>query len=229
MRPINERDVFRVRLRLLDLLKSFFDREPDAEKMARWRGIFAALARENINPVLDNAVRECVRLLGTRGLDDLQGEYYRLFTDPFAKNQVHIMASWYLDGHSFGQTLASLRAFLAEAGIRVAPGVREAEDSLVVMLDLLFSLIEEEKENGSSRARQFQTRLLERYLIPFLIRFRQAVEENEDAPFYGACSRFLCGYLDLEKELAAEIQGLMAPAVMQGPDRFQRSRKRSPQ
>lgn len=200
-----ERELFRVRLRLLDLQKSFFAREPDAEKMARWRGIFAALAREKINPVLDGAVGECVRLLGTRGLDDLRGEYYRLFTDPFAKPRVHLTASRYLDGHSFGQTLVSLRTFLAEAGVSKAPGVREAEDSLVVMLDLLVSLIEEEKENGSPQVRQFQTRLLERYLVPFSICFRRAVEENEDAPFYGACSRFLCGYLDLEKGLAAEI------------------------
>lgn len=228
MAQINERELFRVRLRLLDLQKSFFAREPDAEKMARWRGIFAALAREKINPVLDNAVRECVHLLGTRGLDDLRGEYYRLFTDPFAKNQVHTTASRYLDGHSFGQTLASLRAFLAEMGIVKAPEVREAEDSLVVMLDLLASLIEEEKESGSFRVREFQARLLDRYLIPFLIRFRQAVEENADAPFYGACCRFLCGYLDLEKELAAETEGLLAPAMEQVPDRFPVSRKRSP-
>lgn len=202
---MNERDVFRVRLRLLDLLKSLFVREPDAEKMARWRGVLSALAREQVNPMLDSAVQECARLLTTRGLDDLQGEYYRLFTDPFAKNQVHTTASWYLDGHSFGPTLVSLRAFLAEAGIAKLSGVREAEDSLVVMLDFLVSLIEEEKESGSAQARQFQSRLIEHYLVPFLVRFRRAVEENEDAPFYGACSRFLCGYLELEKGLAAEM------------------------
>jgi len=75
----------------------------------------------------------------------------------------------------------------------------------VVMLDFLMSLIEEEKEDGSARVRQFQYQLLEHYLVPFLIKFRRAVEENEDAPFYGACSRFLCGYLDLERGLAAEM------------------------
>jgi len=205
MTQLHERELFRVRLRLLDLLKSFFAREPDAEKMARWRGVFAALAREQVNPVLDSAVRECLHLLNTRGLDDLQGEYYRLFTDPFTENQVHTTASWYLDGHSFGQTLVSLRAFLAEARIAKAADVMDAEDSLVVMLDFLMSLIEEEKEDGSARVRQFQYQLLEHYLVPFLIKFRQAVEENEDAPFYGACSRFLCGYLDLERGLAAEM------------------------
>lgn len=204
MSEMTERELFRVRLRFLDLLKSFFVREPDAEKLGRWRGTFAALAGAQIHPDIDLPARECSRLLDSKGLQGLQEEYYRLFTDPFGEKKVDTTASYYLDGQNFGWTLASLRSFLDEARLAKGAEVRESEDSLVVMLDILMSLVEEEKQTGSTPARALQTRLLEEYLIPFALGFDSAMEANDDAEFYRACSRFLCGYLDLEKELSSE-------------------------
>ena len=37
MDELNERELFRVRFRFLDLIKSFFALEPDSETMSRWR------------------------------------------------------------------------------------------------------------------------------------------------------------------------------------------------
>lgn len=201
---MTERELFRVRLRFLDLLKSFFMQEPDAEMMGRWRGTFTALAREQISPSIDSSVKECCHLLNTRRLPDLQKEYYLLFSDPFGAKKVNTTASYYLDGHSFGQTLVSLKSFLAQVQLVKGPDVKESEDALVVMLDILISLVEEEKETGSPQARGFQTRLLAEYLAPFVGRFNIAMAANENADFYSACSRFLGGYLDLEKGLSNE-------------------------
>lgn len=204
MTEITAKELCRVRLRFLDLLKSFFAQEPDAEKMGRWRGIFSALAREQISPSIDRAVKDCSLLLNTKRLQDLQEEYYRLFSDPFGSTKVHMTTSYYLDGHTYGQTLVSLRSFLAEARLVKDPGVKESEDTLVVMLDILFSLVEEEKETGSPQTRAFQVRLLEEFLTPFGRTFNIAMEANGNADFYCACSRFLWAYLGLEKDLIAE-------------------------
>lgn len=201
MNEMTERELFRVRLRFLDLLKSFFMREPDAEMLGRWRGTFAALAGERINPEIDIPVRECGRLLDSKGLQGLQEEYRRLFTDPFGAEKVDTTASYYLDGHNFGRTLVSLRSFLDEARLVKGAEVGESEDSLVVMLDILMSLVEDEKQAGPVPARALQTRLLEEYLIPFALMFDRAMAANDNAVFFRACSRFLCGYLDLEKGL----------------------------
>lgn len=146
MTAARERAVYRVRLLLVDLLASFFQAEPDAEKMSRWRGVFSALVKERVNPVFDRAVVDIHGILNERSLADLQREYYELFVNPFGSSRVHTMASWYLDGRSFGQTLVSLRAFLAEAGFVREEGVTESEDSLPVLLDFLAHLIEDEKK-----------------------------------------------------------------------------------
>ena len=204
MSEMTERELFRVRLRFFDLLKSFFVQEPDAEKMGRWRGTFTALAREQISPSIDSSIKKCNVLLNSKRLQNLQDEYYRLFVDPFGADKVNLTASYYLDGHNFGRTLVSLRSFLDEARLVKIAGVKESEDALVVMLDTLVSLVEQEKETGSPEARAFQARLLDEYLIPFVQKFRIALEANENADFYYACCQFLSGYLDLEKGLSNE-------------------------
>jgi TorA maturation chaperone TorD len=201
MEEFSDKDLFRVRLRFVDLIKSFFQSEPDAENMSRWRGTFSALAKEQVSPLFDGAVREFCKLLNVMSLTEIQNEYYELFTNPFASSPVNIMASYYLDGRSFGQTLVSLRSFLEEAGFEREEGVVDSEDSLPMMLDILISLIEEEKITGSEEVRQLQGRLLTEYLEPFSQKFTSAVNEVESAVFYKSCCKLLCGYLDLEKGL----------------------------
>jgi len=202
MDDCSEREVFRVRLRFVDLIKSFFQTEPDAEKMSRWRGTFSALVKEQVNPLFDAAVRDLHRMLNERNLAAMQNEYYELFTNPFSRAQVNLTASWYLDGRSFGETLVNLRSFLAEAGIIRVAGVVDSEDSLPMLLDILASLIEEEKSGGGEYSRKLQSRLLVHWLQPLAKEVTAAVERIEPSAFYLACCRLLCGYLDLEKGLA---------------------------
>ena len=199
MDEVSEREVFRGRLRLVDLIKSFFQTEPDAEKMSRWRGTFSALVKEKVNPLFDTAVRDIHRMLNSMSLAEIQNEYYELFTNPFSQAQVNTMASWYLDGRSFGETLVALRSFLNEAGIVLVEGVVDSEDSLPVLLDILGSLIEREK-NGDE-VRELQGRLLSIWLQPLAQELTAAVKRIDTALFYQACCLLLCGYLELEKGL----------------------------
>jgi len=203
MEQFTDRDLFRVRLLFVDLIKSFFQAEPDAENFSRWRGTFSALTKEQINPLFDGAVRDLVRLLNEKTLTDIQTEYYELFTNPFGANQINTMASYHLDGRSFGQTLVSLRGLLAEAGIEREEGVVDSEDSLPMMLDIFSCLIEEEKHSGSDSVRNFQAKLLTEYLAPFASKFSSEVSKASKSDFYKSCCQLLCGYLDLEKGLVA--------------------------
>lgn len=197
----NDREFFRVRLRFLDLIKSFFVGEPDAEMMSRWRGTFSALVKEQVSPKFDSAVAELSTALHDRKLKDLQKEFYHLFTDPFDGCKIETTVSYYLDGKSYSQSLADIRSFMAEADIRKNSTVRDPEDSLVVMLDTYGSLVELEKDSDVEAAKKFQVRLLERFLEPFAEKFIADLKDNEDADFYYLCSRILGSYLDLEKEL----------------------------
>ena len=203
MEQLSDRDLFRARLLFVDLIKSFFQNEPDSENFSRWRGTFQALSKEQVNPLFDAAIRDLVRLINEKTLTDVQNEFYELFTNPFGGSQVNNMASHYLDGRSFGQTLVKLRDLLAEAGFERAEGVVDSEDSLPMMLDILSSLIDEEKNSDSELSRKFQAQLLTEYLEPFALRFSTEVAKTDRAEFYKSCCQLLCGYLDLEKGLVA--------------------------
>lgn len=204
MNNMSERDIGRVRLRFIDLIKSFFIEKPDAEKLSRWRGIFSALSAEQISPLLDSAVLQILELLDSKGLKDIQDEFYVLFSDPFSENLVSLSASFYADGKSHGQTLADFRGFLASAGVRKAETVREAEDTLPVMIDCLASLIEREKEDDLA-ARQLQDVLVTDYLAPLAQGLARALQENEQALFYEAFGRFVLGYIELDQALFEAI------------------------
>lgn len=196
------RDLCRVRLRFLDLFKSFFGDEADAEKMGRWRGIFSALAREQVNPRFDKAVGEIGKALQEKSLKDLQNEYYHLFVNPFGGQLVETTASYYQNGRSHSQALADIRKLMSEAAIVKAPEVTEPEDSLVVLLDTFATMVEEEKNGDSRQARQLRARLLDEFLEPLTDKMAAALQDNEHADFYVQCCRLLCSYLALEQGLA---------------------------
>lgn len=201
MDELNERELFRVRFRFLDLFKSFFALEPDAEMMSRWRGTFSALTKEQISPRFDNAVKEMVQALSTKSLKELQEEYYTLFVNPFNGNMVETTASFYLNGRSYDQALVNIRGLMDEAGLEKVEEVTDPEDSLVVMLDTFASLVEAEKEGENEKIRQLQAKLLEEYLYPFIEKLTATLKESEHADFYYLCCRVIGGYLDLEKTL----------------------------
>lgn len=202
---MEEKEIRRIRLRLLDLLKSFFQGEPDAEKMSRWRGTFSALARESVNPLFDQAVRDILANLHESSLEELQHEYYKLFTDPFTDKGLPTTASYYLDGRNHDKTLVNLRDFLREVEIAREEGVTETEDSLTVMLDIMTRLVEREDQQNKEAMQKAQEELLSKYLFPFSAGFSEAAESNEFASFYQACCRFFCGYLELEKGLTGTV------------------------
>ncbi len=193
-------EVMRIRLRMIDLIKSFFVSSPDAERLSRWRGTFAAMAKEQISPILDKAVRELNAQLTSKKLEDIQDEYYALFTDPFGENQLNLNASQYFDGRNYGETLISVRDFLSKAQVVKADSVTAPEDSLPVLFDMLGTLLEMEKDGQNTEA--MQQILVKEYLVSFLDRLAPEVEKNPSADFYQRCISFIAGYLDLEKSMA---------------------------
>ncbi len=197
MSEIEEKQLIRIRLRLLDLLKSFFADEPDAERMSRWRGIFAALSESRIQPELDAGVRQLQHLLEDRKLEDLKEEYYALFVDPYNEQPVELSASHYLDGKSFGPSLVRYRQLFKDARLVKEIDVTEPEDHLVLMLDALATLIEEEAEH--EEAKKQQAVLITDFLQPTARAMKEQLAANTQADFYLSCAVFLNGYLDLEQ------------------------------
>ncbi len=200
MKELNDKDLILVRLRFIDLMKSFFISQPDAERLSRWRGTFAALIKDQVSPEIDSAARELNEQLISKKLEDLQDEYYALFTDPFSQNHLNMMASHYIDGRNYGNTLIDLRQFLHDTDIQVDNALNDSEDSLLVMLDILATLVEQEKNGQDTSFKQGE--LVNNFLLPVIGHVSKSAAENQSAHFFDGCIRFCKGYLNLEKSLA---------------------------
>lgn len=197
-----EKEVTKVRLRIVDLIKSFYVSQPDAEKLSRWRGTFNALAKENVGDAFDSQVAAIRNCLQRKSLEELQEEYYKLFTDPFTDKGLQTSASFYLSGRSHGKTLVDIRSLLMEAGIERNEDTIDTEDSLVVMLDIYARLIEEETlADTGGDVQSYQEQLLRRFMLPFADSLLKSAQENTFADFYTLCCQFFCCYLQMEKEL----------------------------
>lgn len=193
-------EIVKIRLRLIDLIKSFFIDKPDAELISRWRGTFSALSKEQISPSLDQAVRNLSRQLGDKSLEAIQEEYYELFVNPFGENNINLIASHYFDGRNYGETLVSIRDIFVHTGITKNQTVADPEDTLPILFDLLGTLIEMEKEDEDTSA--YQHKLIHGFLIPFLAKLKPVFDQNQAADFYRDVIGFITGYLDLEKGLS---------------------------
>ncbi len=196
--------LIKIRQCLIDLLKSFFYHEPDASKLGLWRGVMFSLSKEAISPEMDAAITELSSILSEKRLQDLTEEYYELFVNPMGRFNLNTSASYYLDGHNFGPTLADCREFLAQAGIIRKKGVYETEDSLVVMLDIYQQLIGLERA-GKKDAANRETEFLRRFLLPLAEAVAENLEQNRKASFYKACGHFLKAYLCLETALTFSL------------------------
>jgi len=192
-------EVTRIRLRIIDLIKSFFVSPPDAERLSRWRGTFAALAGEQISPKIDTCIRAMNRKIADKKLEQLQDEFYTLFTDPFSEHQLNLMASHHFEGRNFGQTLIAAKQFFIDADIDKAAQVKESEDSLPVLIDALATLIEKNRDGHDND--HLQARLVQDFLYPLTDHLTRAADTNQAADFYAVCLAFSNGYLALEQEL----------------------------
>ncbi len=200
-KTLTDRELTLVRLRFIDLLKSFFQQEPDAEMMSRWRGIFAALVHQHINSQIDDAISGLYSILATGKLQDIKNEYYILFTDPYSKHLVPLNASFYLDGKSYGPSLVRYRELLKTALLIKQKDITEPEDSLLLMLDALAAMIEAKRQDDSQPT-HLQKELVLDFLIPTAKKLDQEIAQNDKAVFYKHCVRFLCGYLELEEGIS---------------------------
>ncbi|SHI06128.1 chaperone TorD involved in molybdoenzyme TorA maturation [Desulfofustis glycolicus DSM 9705] len=197
----NDKDIIRVRLRFIDLNKSFFAEPPDAERLSRWRGIFYALADTSISPRLDEAVQLIKHHLSIDRLQDLQHEFTRLFSDNYRNGALSLAASAHLDGIIYLDTRSEVRAFLADSGGRTYAPTDDGEDSLVVLLDFLATLIRDEKDGFDTRSAQ--ALLVTDFLVPFVKLLEDAARINYSAAFYRDCISFTGGYLELEQHFLA--------------------------
>ena len=162
--------------------------------------MFTALTRERITPDLDRAATAVLARLSDQTLAGIRDEHQELFINPYAQYPLATTASHYMDGRHYGRTLVACRELLKQARLLPGQDIDEPEDSLLLMLDALVTLVDEEKKGVPTM--EPQHRLLKRFLLPTARSMLNAARDNQRADFYQVVLTFLVAYLDMEEMLA---------------------------
>lgn len=127
--------------------------------------------------------------------DALSREYFHLFIG-VGRGELLPFASYYLTGFLNEKPLARLRADLQALGIERAPELKEPEDHIAVLCEIMSGLCSGALEAPAGADRK----LFERHLKPWAARFFADLETAQNAGFYrhvGAIGRML---MEIETE-----------------------------
>ncbi|OAG28175.1 TorD/DmsD family molecular chaperone [Thermodesulfatator autotrophicus] len=195
-------EIDRARVFMFDFLKSLFWEEPTPEKRETWLKVLEKIAGQTDFEPLDEALLDLKEFLRETSPKELQDEYYELFVNPAREKPLVLTASYIIDGKAIGPTLAKLRKILNEIGITRTENFKEPEDSLIFLLDLMTTLIE--NSSTSNIYPKWLETIFEDFLLPCAEGAYERLTSEEKAYFYQKCAKVLKYYLELEKRFLVE-------------------------
>jgi TorA maturation chaperone TorD len=180
----------RERARLFALLGRLLSAPPDADLLARIRGVQGDATP--LGRALAGLAEAASRTDSTR----VEREYFALFIG-VGRGELLPYASYYLTGFLHERPLAELRATLATLGIARAEGVAEPEDHLGFCCEVMAGLLEGRFRGGEAGA------FFIRHLAPWAGRCFADLEGAEAAGFYKAVGALGRTAIEIEQAAAA--------------------------
>jgi TorA maturation chaperone TorD len=194
-----------VRSFFYELIKMSFYKEPDENYLniigEFIRNIDSDTYRENeyFSEKLGQMVDIFSFTISNLSTDEIKDEYNELFINPFSNNLINTNASYYIDKKNFGDTLINIREFLKRNDLEKSANLKEPEDSITFLTDLMLYLI------NSKDTTENQIELFENFINPLFLNIQTALKTNEKANFYKCIGYLIDFFLTLEKGYIAEI------------------------
>lgn len=172
------------------LLGALLSKAPDAE-LLQW------LAALDLDEQEGAAMREAwqVLQLAAQRIDAEQAadEFQALFIG-IGRGELMPFGSWYLTGFLMEKPLVVLRNELQQLGFERQPGVKEPEDHIAALCQVMAMLVHPEEGYPSVRQQQF----FNSHLLPWSRQLFRDMQRADSAHFYSAVGRF--GELFVEQE-----------------------------
>lgn len=164
------------------LLGSLLAQSPSPELLA-W------LQQIELDDASDAPMREAwsVLQLAAQRADEAQvaDEYQTLFIG-IGRGELVPFGSWYLTGFLMEKPLVALRSDLAELGFERDPAVKEPEDHIAALCQVMAMLT----QPGEGVERPLQQRFFNQHIGAWAQRFFKDLQESPSAHFYSAVGRF---------------------------------------
>jgi TorA maturation chaperone TorD len=171
---INEED--RLRAQLYRLLAGLLVRQPDRAALDR----VASLGGED-GSELGRALAALGRVAASSDPAAVDDEYHDLFIG-VGRGELMPYGSYYLTGFVYEKPLARLREDMARLGIARADGVREPEDHIASLCEMVAGLIE--GEFGAPADLKTQRAFFDAHIGPWAGQFFADLEAAKSARFY---------------------------------------------
>lgn len=170
---------------------------PDAQLL---KAIAAAgiIVADNDHAPLAQAWRALVAAAAVSDAETVREEYENIFIG-LGKPEVMLYGSYYLAGFMMEKPLAQLRDDLARLGLARNDSVREPEDHISALSDVMRFLIAGDGNRAGSDINQ-QKQFFSRHLQTWQERFCEAVQKAESANFYKHVTCFVRAFFAIEIE-----------------------------
>jgi len=158
---------------------------------------------------------QAARLTAEQPVESLAVEHARLFIGPF-QLVAPPYGSFYLEDNKtvMGDSTAAAQAFYRGCGLQMAEDFHELPDHITVELEfmsfLAFGQHQAEAANGleSRRLMGLQLEFLERFLMPWLPPFTEAITNDGESSFYQALARCTAAFVTSDQaRLAVAAHG----------------------
>ncbi len=174
------------------LLGALLSRPPDQELLDRLRAIADTNAENQALPLAWSGLKRAAEQADPQLLKD---EYQTLFIG-LGRGELLPYASWYLTGFLMEKPLGELRTELFELGFERQPDVREPEDHVAVLCEVMSQLVMDEPLS-------LQCRFFESHLSSWVKQFFLDLEQTPSAGFYQAVGRLGQAFTDFEARYLA--------------------------
>lgn len=123
---------------------------------------------------------------------EIRDEFFRVFIG-LGRGELVPYGSWYQTGFLMEKPLGELRDDLKQLGFERDSSMREPEDHVAALWEVMAMLIEEGRDLDTQRW------FFEKHLGAWIDRFNQDLATAKSATFYKAVARFAAAFTDFER------------------------------
>ena len=187
--PLGEED--RLRADMYDFLAALLRGEPTDELITSVEGL------SGDGTDIGNASSVLATLSAKIPNDEIRDEYMRLFIG-VGRGEILPYASYYLTGFLNDKPLANLRNAMAQMGIERAEGVKDPEDHIASLFDIMSGLIRGSFAADGDLAAQAD--FFKKHIEPWAPLLMQDIEAAKSAVFYAPVGTIGRAFMDIESE-----------------------------
>ena len=185
---IDEED--QLRADMYSFLASLLRSEPSADLVEQ-----LTLLKSDNTPI-GNAIKVLAKLASSLDLHEIRDEYVKIFIG-VGRGEILPFASYYLTGFLKDKPLAKLRNDMKEIGIEMSTDVKEPEDHIASLFDIMSGVIlgKFDRKFSITEQRDF----FNKHLAPWVELLMRDIEASKIAVFYAPVGTLGREFIEIER------------------------------